>query len=327
MTSPQRRILIPEVPITAADWTSAAILSPSGEIALKPSAAAAQNLAGARAILCHAPATAAHLKIGRFPSHDVLELFAFVHPAAFCLPTVAGLAQALGLDRPATLEDHPATLLETVKTLLSHLARVPDVEAKMLAGIAGAMARGGWLWGPSVLAALGGDPHDAKGYGPAAGLRVWMNLPEWEDRPPPPPPGNQPIAPEESEARLAELLGGDAETRMTQRTYTRNITAAFQPRQEPDQPLLALVEAGTGIGKTLGYVAPANLWAQRNDGAVWIATFTRNLQRQLDQELDRAYPDADRKRRKVVIRKGRENYLCLLNYEEALNRLQGQPHD
>ena len=309
-----------------ADWTSAAVLSSSGEITIKPSASAGQYLVSARPILCHAPAIAAHLQVDRFMAADVLELFAFVHPAAFCLPTVAGLANAFGLPRPATLEDQLLTLVTVVKALLTELSRIPDIEVKTLAGVASAMTRGGWTWGPSVLAALGGDPNSAKRYGPAAGLRVWMNLPEWEDRPPPP-PSSHPIAPEESEARLAELLGGDAEMRMAQRTYARNITAAFQPRQDPDQPLLALVEAGTGIGKTLGYVAPASLWAQRNDGAVWLATFTRNLQRQLDQELDRLYPGRDTKRRKVVIRKGRENYLCLLNYEEALNRLQAQPND
>ena len=327
MPSPPRRVLIPEVPVVAADWTSAAVLSPAGEITIKPSAAAGQHLASARPILCHAPAIATHLQVERFAAADVLELFAFVRPATFCLPTVAGLVTTFNLPRPATLEDQPLTLITVVKALLTELTCIPDLEAKMLAGVAGAMSRGGWAWGPSVLAALGGDPNVGNGYGPAAGLRVWMNLPEWEERPPPPPPGSEPITPEESEARLAELLGGDAETRMTQRTYARNITAAFQPRQEPDQPLLAIVEAGTGIGKTLGYVAPASLWAQRNGGAVWLATFTRNLQRQLDQELDRLYPDPDNKRRKVVIRKGRENYLCLLNYEEALNHLQTQPHD
>ena len=312
-----------------ANWTSAAVLSSSGEITIKPSASAGQYLVSARPILCHAPAIAAHLQVDRFMAADVLELFAFAHPAAFCLPTVAGLANAFGLPRPATLEDQLLTLVTVVKALLTELSCIPDIEAKTLADVASAMTRGGWTWGPSVLAALGSDPNSAKRYGPAAGLRVWMNLPEWEDRPspPPPPPSSHPIAPEESEARLAELLGGDAEMRMAQRTYTRNITAAFQPRQEPDQPLLALVEAGTGIGKTLGYVAPASLWAQHNDGAVWLATFTRNLQRQLDQELDRLYPGRDTKRRKVVIRKGRENYLCLLNYEEALNRLQAQPND
>jgi len=313
--------------VLAADWTSAAVLTPSGEISVKSADAAAQHMVSARPVLCHTPAVAAHLKTDRFAAHDILELYAFVYPASFCLPTPTGIANALNIAAPIHLEDEPLALAEAVKSLLTALVRIPDIEAKMLAGIAGAMARGGWTWGASVLAALGGDPNETRGYGPAAGLRVWMNLPEWEDRPPPPPPGNHVIPPEESEARLAELLGGDAETRVAQRTYARNITAAFQPRQDPEQPLLALVEAGTGIGKTLGYVAPASLWAQRNEGAVWLATFTRNLQRQLDQELDRLYPDPDKKRRKVVIRKGRENYLCLLNYEEALNHLQVQPHD
>ena len=40
-----------------------------------------------------------------------------------------------------------------------------------------------------------------------------------------------------------------------------------------------LVEAGTGVGKTLGYVAPASLWAEKNGAPVWIATYTRNTKR------------------------------------------------
>ena len=322
-----RRILLPDVPVVAADWTTAAVLNPGGEIIVKPAKAVSQRIAAARPIVCHLPATAARLKVERFPAYDVLELFAFVRPATFCLPTIAGLATALNLSVPAKLEDRPATLLDAAKALLSELASLHDLEAKPLAEIAGAMTRGGWSWGMSVLSALGGDPNTAKGFGPAAGLRVWMRLPEWQERPPPSPPGSYPITPDESEARLAELLGPGAETREVQRAYARTVTAAFQPRPAPEHPLLVLAEAGTGTGKTLGYVAPASLWAQRNEGAVWLATFTRNLQRQLDQELDRLYPDADEKKRKVVIRKGRENYLCLLNYEDAVNRLQTQPGD
>jgi hypothetical protein len=61
-------------------------------------------------------------------------------------------------------------------------------------------------------------------------------------------------------------------------------------------------------------VCPATLWAQKNHGVVWISTYTRNLQRQLDRELDRAYPVLGQKRRKVIVRKGRENLFCLLNF-------------
>ncbi len=321
-----RRILLPDVPVVVADWTQAAVLDPGGEISVKPVRSVGQRMSSARPILCHGPATAARLKQERFPAHDVLELFAFVRPGAFCLPTVAGLTEALNLRHPGALEDRPLALLQAVKTLLTDLTHLDDLAAKPLADIAGAMQRGGWLWGASVLAALGGGEAN-KGFGPAAGLRVWMRLPEWEERAPPPPPGSQPIDPAESEERLVQLLGSHAEPRDVQRAYTRTVTAAFQPRPAPDQPLVVLAEAGTGTGKTLGYVAPASLWAERNQGTVWLATFTRNLQRQLDQELDRLHPDPEEKKRKVVIRKGRENYICLLNYEDAVNRLQTQPGD
>ena len=84
-----------------------------------------------------------------------------------------------------------------------------------------------------------------------------------------------------------------------------------------------LAEAGTGTGKTLGYIAPASVWAETNKGTVWISTFTRHLQRQIDAELARLFPDPAERRRRVVVRKGRENYLCLLNLEDAVASVGG----
>ncbi|MEE9195089.1 MAG: hypothetical protein V3U44_04565, partial [Alphaproteobacteria bacterium] len=59
--------------------------------------------AGARAkseamIVCHMPAAARRLSIDRFEALDILELFAFVRPARFCLPTPRGVARVLGID-------------------------------------------------------------------------------------------------------------------------------------------------------------------------------------------------------------------------------------
>ncbi len=90
------------------------------------------------------------------------------------------------------------------------------------------------------------------------------------------------------------------------------------PREVAGEPHFVLAEAGTGTGKTLGYIAPASLWAERNHGAVWISTFTRHLQRQVQGELARLLPEPAERRRRVVVRKGRENYLCLLNLEDAV---------
>src|SRR3954470_732469 len=48
-------------------------------------------------VLCHLPAVCRRLKCERFPAYDLLELYAFVRPASFCLPTPTGVAQALNL--------------------------------------------------------------------------------------------------------------------------------------------------------------------------------------------------------------------------------------
>jgi ATP-dependent DNA helicase DinG len=116
------------------------------------------------------------------------------------------------------------------------------------------------------------------------------------------------------------LLGPGAEARSQQRSYTVAAADAFAPRNAAGEPHVVLAEAGTGIGKTLGYLAPASVWAEKNEGAVWISTYTRNLQRQIDHELDRLVPDAAQKRTRVVVRKGRENYVCLLNLDEEAAR-------
>lgn len=122
---------------------------------------------------------------------------------------------------------------------------------------------------------------------------------------------------EEARERLEKLLGHGAEKRKEQFEYTTQVSAAFAPMREEGEPNVVLAEAGTGIGKTLGYLAPASVWAEKDAGTVWISTYTKNLQRQIDQELDRLYPNQDVKDAHVAIRKGRENYLCLLNFEES----------
>src|SRR6185436_11622192 len=118
-------------------------------------------------------------------------------------------------------------------------------------------------------------------------------------------------------ARVASMVG---QMRPEQASYSDAATYAFGPREQVGAPRVALVEAGTGTGKTLGYLAPASVWAEKNGPGLWISTYTRNLQRQIVQEIARLYPDPAERAEKAVVRKGRENYLCLLNFEEAAKR-------
>ena len=251
---------------------------------------------------------------------DLLELFAFVHPAAPCLPTPGGLARALGLDAGDQPETQALMLHRAAEKLLATL-QSPHYPDRSAAGrVAWRMAEAGWAWGPGVMAALG-DVIARDGRPPVGrGFDVWNDLPEWEERAPRGNPGSMPVSEADARARLSELVGPDAEQRSGQSDFAAETARAFNARDAAGTPNIVIAEAGTGIGKTLGYIAPASLWAQRNKGTVWLSTYTKNLQRQLDQELTRLYPDPAEKIEKAVIRKGRENYLCLLNFAETADR-------
>ena len=307
-----RPVLVPHAPVLVAGFREVVWLTPEGEIEALSPAEAARRAQVDTPMLCHAVATARRLDAPGFVALDLLELFAFVRPARFCVPTPRGLAEALGLPRPVRPVEACVTLATAARALLQALGQETDIEAR---AVAEAMDRGGWLWGPAVLSALPAAEPRARRQ--AAGLRAWTRLAEWVEPAPAPTPGSEPVTPEEARARLARLLGAASEPRPQQADYAAAAAAAFAPRDVPGEPHAVLAEAGTGVGKTLGYIAPASVWAEKNRGSVWISTFTRNLQTQIAAELDRLYPDPERKRRRVVVRKGRENFLCLLNYEEA----------
>ena len=298
-------------------------LSADGEVEELALAAAMSRVRDEVPIVCHALATATRLGAKSMAAYDILELFAFTRPAQFCLPTPGGLAAALNLPPPGDAADAAFALQGAARALLAELAagRTGDPRRQeRLGALAMTMARGGWRWGPAVLAVLGLPSDQSSG-----GLNAWHRLPEREDAPPPPPPSDHAIGPDDARAQLAALIGDGAESRPQQFDYAAAAAGAFQPRQEVGMPRLVLAEAGTGVGKTLGYIAPASLWARKNGGTVWLSTYTRNLQRQIDGELDRLYPDPKQKRRNVVVRKGRENYLCLLNFEDATKALATSP--
>src|SRR5262249_16813431 len=158
-------------------------------------------------------------------------------------------------------------------------------------------------WVTAAVAALRSRPLGRPWRG--SGLEVWSRVAEWEDEGPPGEPGSKPIAPVEAEARLAQLLerAGLDEARPQQASFAAEAACAFQPRQREGEPRLMLAEAGTGTGKPLAYLAPASLWAEANGPSVWVSTYTRALQRQIERESHALFPDPARRARKAVVRK------------------------
>jgi ATP-dependent DNA helicase DinG len=310
------RIVLPDAPSVVAGHGRAAILTVDGELLLLPAAEAAAHLRGlAPPLLVHAPATFRRLGLRGIPAFDLLELFAFALPARAAAPTPRGLALALDFEPPHGMEAAAALLPGLTAALLHRLGQGRDLALNRdAAGLAARMGQAGWGWAPFVTAALGRPDATPS----SEALRVWKRLPEWEDAAPLPPPSSLPVAEAEARSRLAAMLGPHAEQRPGQADYAGAAAAAFAPRETRGDPHLVLAEAGTGTGKTLGYLAPASLWAEKNHGGVWISTFTRHLQRQIDAELSHLFPDPSDRHARVVVRKGRENYLCLLNLEDAL---------
>ncbi|MCF8496032.1 MAG: ATP-dependent DNA helicase [Alphaproteobacteria bacterium] len=327
LSAQARPILLPAVPALAVNPRHAALLTAEGELQTVPHEQARLFLHKQPVLLCHGPYTRQKLGLENFSTFDVLELFAFVHPAIFCTPTPAGLCKILGLPGPESFEDTPLVLMDIARALLSDIRKAPaDSQGELLeiARIMGLQGKG-WPWAPFVFDALGEIYDPAVPLNSKTALNVWKSLPEWAEEAPEPPPSHFPPTDGETQDRLRKLLGENAEERPEQKEYARNIAAAFAPLSPPAQgeeahpPHIVLAEAGTGVGKTLGYLAPASVWAEKNKGTVWISTFTRNLQRQIDQELTRLYPDPVLKDLHTAVRKGRENYLCLLNLEDSAN--------
>ncbi len=310
-------VRLPSGPTVIAGLGRSVILTQDGELLELPSLQAGRALRHmAPPLLLHAPSTLRRLGQLDLAAHDLLTLFLFVHPAQPAAPTPRGLALALGRPPPGPdPAEALAALRQFAAAMLARLAAGRGTpQNRDAAALAARMGQAGWGWSRAVLAALG-EPAALPNVEP---LRVWKRLPKWEDAAPPPPPASHAVTGAEARRRLAAMLGAVAEQRPGQADYAAAAAMAFAPREIRGAPAVVLAEAGTGTGKTLGYVAPASLWAERNGAPVWISTYTRHLQRQIEAELARLYPDPARRRERVVLRKGRENYLCLLNFEDAV---------
>ena len=81
---------------------------------------------------------------------------------------------------------------------------------------------------------------------------------------------------------------------------------------------VGLLEAGTGVGKSLGYLIPALRWAAANGERTVVSTNTINLQEQLVRK-DLPFLEAalDDQKVRFALLKGWRNYLCLVRLQLA----------
>src|SRR5436305_8820477 len=239
-------------------------------------------------IILNGPLVGQRLGYPELSGLDLLELFAFIHPARFAVPTAAGMSRALGLDPPPGESEAAAALQLIAKRLLSVLADSDWREREGAWTANATLYRLGWGWAPLIGARL---------ERPERGERMlFSRLRQWEEAAERPPPRTILVDPADASRKLDQLTGR-AEPREGQRAMAEAATSVFAPKRSKDVPNLLLAEAGTGIGKTLAYLAPAALWAESSGGTVWVSTFTKALQRQLDGEGPQLFADAEERAR------------------------------
>lgn len=103
------------------------------------------------------------------------------------------------------------------------------------------------------------------------------------------------------------------EHREAQEKMITEIVDAF----ENDRHLM--IEAGTGTGKSLGYLIPSLYYGILHDHKVTVSTHTINLQEQIRQRDIPLLQDIFPVPFQAAVLKGRSHYLCLRKFEHKLN--------
>ena len=96
----------------------------------------------------------------------------------------------------------------------------------------------------------------------------------------------------------------DFEERTAQLELVKNISECFNENK------IGVFEAGTGVGKSYGYLLPSVIWALKNNERIIISTGTINLQQQLCEKDIPMVEKIIGKKVKYILMKGRQNYVC-----------------
>ncbi len=255
--------------------------------------------------------------------NDILDTYEM---ASVLLPTASrynlgALAQNLAVPLPAThraLDD--ALVTHGVYVRLQELAQ--DLPIDLLAEIVRLSENldwGGYWAFRTALQARSRETIRARPVPPASVGPLFQEKPGRIPIPPQPNQQYTAIDPDETAAYLE--YGGafsqhfpDYEYRPQQVEMLRAVTQALSEGRH------LMVEASTGVGKSIAYLLPAAAWALQNNTRVVISTNTINLQ---DQLIKKDIPDLCTVLNvdiQAAVLKGRSNYLCPRRLENLRHR-------
>jgi ATP-dependent DNA helicase DinG len=140
------------LPLPALHATHAGIwlADASGEVREATRGEAIARAAETPHVILNAPLVGQRLGYAELSGLDLLELFAFIHPARFAVPTPAGLSRAAGLEPPASDSEAAAVLQRIGARLLETLADANWAEREGAWTVNASLHRIGWGWAPLV---------------------------------------------------------------------------------------------------------------------------------------------------------------------------------
>ncbi len=266
-------------------------------------------------------------------SHDILDVASVLLPQ---LPdyTLATLARELAV--PSPVQHRALADAITVKGVLASLIeKASALDLPTLAEINRLSASSGWTWRPLFL-----ELERAK-----VGRTSLWDAGAWQADFVPRPvdlPHRKPLSPDGDTRPLdlkwlsaflgeggamAEVFPG-FEHRPGQVSMMKRVAQALNDDEQ------VILEAGTGIGKSIAYLLPAIVFALENSTPVVVSTNTINLQEQLMtkdipdllQVLARAKHRPSGPDLQIAQLKGRSNYLCLRRWN-SWRQTPGLPWD
>ena len=113
----------PALPALHASHAGLWLASPEGPAQEVGKGQAINACADTPVLMLNAPLVAARLGYPDLSGLDLLELYAFLHPAKFCVPTPKGLAAALDIEPPEDDAATPLFLRAALAALLAVCAR------------------------------------------------------------------------------------------------------------------------------------------------------------------------------------------------------------
>jgi len=254
----------------------------------------------------------AHLGSGQHRL-DTVTLASILFPASGRY-SLADLVHTLDLPRPENAHRALSDARQTVELFRALSARASGLDYEILSEIVAAGRNLGWPETFFFEEALRHAGRSAFGKGSGRLHRLYN----------PPKPAGHVLNPRDDLRPLdTDLIGSmlgeegnfsrafpDYEYREQQVEMVAAVAEAFNQGEH------LIVEAGTGTGKSVGYLLPAAFWAHENERPVVVSTNTINLQ---DQLIHKDLPQLQRllpfKLRATVL-KGKRNYLCTRLFQQ-----------